>query len=63
MLITAKFMNCKLILHKRPNHKYRRGFEEDIKMDIKERGCNIVKWICLAQDILQYEGDADKSLA
>jgi len=48
-------MNCSLILHKRPHRKYRRGFEEYIKMDIKERRCKIVKWICLAQDILQYE--------
>jgi hypothetical protein len=23
-------------------------------MEMKERGCKVVKWICLAQDILQY---------
>jgi hypothetical protein len=39
-------------MHKRLNLKYRGRFEDDIKMDMKERGCKLVKWVCLAQDIL-----------
>jgi hypothetical protein len=53
-LITARIMNCSLIYTQKPHHKYRSSFEEDIKMDMKERECKVVNWIYLAQDILQY---------
>jgi hypothetical protein len=41
-------------MYKRLHRKYRGRFEDNIKMDMKERGCMLVKWVCLAQDILQY---------
>jgi hypothetical protein len=35
---------------KRPLEKPRRRWEDGIKMDLREIGCDCVKWIRLAQD-------------
>jgi hypothetical protein len=35
---------------KRPLGRPKRGWEDNIKMDLKEVGCSVVDWIELAQD-------------
>jgi hypothetical protein len=35
---------------KRPRGRYRRRWEDNIRMDLREVGCDVVDWMHLAQD-------------
>jgi hypothetical protein len=55
---------CKILFikpeGKRPLEILRHKWENNIKMDVKEIGCEGVDWIHLAQDRDQYEHDNDQ---
>jgi hypothetical protein len=40
---------------KRPHRRPRCRWDDDVRMDLREVGLEVVEWICLAQDTDQWQ--------
>jgi hypothetical protein len=55
----GEVMNDKIYERNKPLQKYRRRWEDNIKMNLKEIGCHGVKWIQYTEDTIQCRNDVN----